>query len=139
MCICIGQFECNLLPEGRVLQGLNVSRKPLVDLPNSPKGYDTVLVKMDCFAALTMFAECGLYLGHVYQPEVNHRQMNFTCFYKHTAKPGGSIPPMIDSMLNPTPHNSFSMGNLMSFYFYEVEPDPDENVERFNYTCCNMR
>jgi hypothetical protein len=130
MSICIGQFECDLLPNGRVLQELNVSRKPLVDLPNSPKGYDTVLVKMDRFAALTMFAERGLYSGHVYQPEVNHRQMNFTSFYKNTAKPGGNIPPMIDSMLNPTPHNSFSMGNLMSFYFYEVEAATDENVER---------
>jgi hypothetical protein len=129
MSICVGQIECDLLPNGRVLEELSVSRKPLVDLPNSPKGYDTVLVKMDRFAALTMFAEHGLYLGHVYQPEVNHRQMNFTSFYKNTAKPGGNIPPMIDSMLNPTPHKSFSMGNLMSFYFYEVEAATDENVE----------
>jgi hypothetical protein len=106
--------------------------------------------KLDCFAGLTLFAERGRYSGHVYQPNVNHRTMDFNSF--HDTRPtadGGVGKPLIHSMLYPTESNSFSMGNKMSFYFYEVEQAEhpafpilspsglsiDHGEERFFQTC----
>ena len=41
------------------------------------EGFATVQMGVKSFAALTMFGERGFYSGHVYQPDVNHRQVNF--------------------------------------------------------------
>ena len=48
------------------------------------EGFATVQMGVKSFAALTMFGERGLYSGHVYQPDVNHRQVNFWSYHDAT-------------------------------------------------------
>jgi hypothetical protein len=99
---------------------------------HSMEGFATVQMGVKSLAALTMFGERGLYSGHVYQPDVNHRQVNFWSYHDATnteetgsEKSGVNSVSLIESMVNPSEVRSFSNGNLMSFLCYELEPVPD--------------
>lgn len=107
------------LVNGTSKTGLNKGKHTFGE---GPTELETIQFQVQCFAGLTLFAERGFYSGHVYQPYVNHRAMDFNSF--HDARPmqgGNHGTPLIDSVLRPTDMNSFSLGNKMSFYFYEVE------------------
>lgn len=78
-------------------------------------------VTMTCFAPITFFAERGVYSGHPYQPAVNHREMSFRIFTHSRQSGDHKTAAMIDSMVFPTESNSFSVGNVMSMFFYEIE------------------
>ena len=69
------------------------------------EGFATVQMGVKSFAALTMFGERGFYSGHVYQPDVNHRQVNFWSYHDATnteetgsEKGGVSSVSLIESM-----------------------------------------
>ena len=107
------------LVNGTSKTGLNKGKHTL-DV--GPAEVEKVQFQVPCFAGLTLFAERGFYSGHVYQPYVNHRVMDFNSFHDARPMPGGNHgTPLIDSVLRPTDMNSFSLGNKMSFCFYEVE------------------
>jgi hypothetical protein len=83
----------------------------------------SVQIDVHSFAAVTMFAERGPYSGHVYQPTVNHRQMSFNSFYQSI---DGKVP-LVRSMVYPTDDKSFSLGNLMGLFCYELTTE-EENA-----------
>lgn len=81
------------------------------------EGFATVQMGVKSFAALTMFGEHGFYSGHVYQPDVNHRQVNFWSYHDATnteetgsEKGGVSSVSLIESMVDPSEVRSFSNG-----------------------------
>ena len=103
-------------------KGKKAVPKGKLNVEDDLKEVNKIQVRLDCLAGLTLFAERGFYSGHVYQPYVNHRVMDFNSFHEARPTAGGSHgTPLIDSVLRPTEMNSFSLGNKMSFYFYEVE------------------
>jgi hypothetical protein len=70
-------------------------------------------------APLTLFAERGVFSGHVYQPRVNHRELNFSSYHRGDDIKGSD--PMMKSMLIVKPETHFSCGNKISLFLYEVK------------------
>lgn len=77
-------------------------------------------------SVFSMFGERGIFSGHPYQPEVNHRSMNFASLHEHTFNEDlqQSDPPLIHSMVAPTPKMDFSNGAQIGFFFYEIAEGP---------------
>jgi hypothetical protein len=98
-------------------------------LHNNPVGFTSVKGKAASFAALTMFAERGFASGHYYQPPVNCRHTVFDSFLEgHPVVGKVDNPPLIDSMVMPGVGSSFSVGNLMALYCYEVFESNDPGL-----------
>ena len=102
---------------------------------------ERVHVTVDHFTALTLFAERGIYSGHMYQPDVNHREMLFDMFVD--ARPnqanGVTMDSMCDSMVYPTETNSFSGGNQIALFFYGVEKiHADGGVNLWSPSCLSL-
>ena len=77
------------------------------------------VVGVKSFCPVTFFAERGPYSGHVYQPKVNHRVVDFMS-YSHRQEISTLSKPLRESMLYPNEETGFSVGNLMGLYCYEV-------------------
>ena len=76
------------------------------------------------FAPVTLFAERGIVGGHVYQPTVNHRIMNFgNLGAKRTVEDDVVVTPLLRSMIFNGGKSSFSGNTLMRLFPYEVVPD----------------
>jgi hypothetical protein len=139
----IGQYKYDPPTMGEKLEPLVIPQKPEVKMPNSPAGFVTVQGTANSFAPITMFGERGYFTGHVYQPNVNHRDMNFNSFHEVSSPSEGKIiPSLITSMVMPTDVNNFSMGNLMSFFCYEVFKSDDDRHSRMktpSAICVNSR
>ena len=87
--------------------------------------FESILANVNHFAAVTMFVERGLLSGHCYQPDINHRQINFNSFADTYETDGQIKPSLSDSMVYPTRENSFSAGNPMALYCYQVRKMKD--------------
>ena len=77
------------------------------------------VVGVTSFCPVTMFAERGPYSGHVYQPRINHRDVDFHC-YSHRQKSSLLSKPLCESMISPNEETGFSVGALMGLYCFEV-------------------
>ena len=97
---------------------------PLLSVFNDPpgvKGLHLVEASMECFAAATIFCERGVFSEHLYQPSVNHRQLNLGSYVTSTPVHNESdIPPLLNSMLYPTASATFSGAYPMRLFGYEV-------------------
>ena len=97
---------------------------PLLSVFNDPprvKGLQLVEASMKCFATATMFCERGIFSEHLYQPSVNHRQLNLGSYVTSTPVHNESdIPPLLNSMIYPTPSATFSGAFPMRLFGYEV-------------------
>lgn len=103
----------------------------VLNLPNCPTDLISVRSETKQFAPVTMFCERGGYSGHVYQLLVNHRMMRFCNFTEtHVVGDRPPNPPLINSMIHPTPKCSFSVGNFISLYAYEIVESDDEMLPR---------
>ena len=78
------------------------------------------------FGPATIFAERGPFSGHVYQPKVNHREVDFLS-YSHRQDTSLLSKPLCESMLFPKSETSFSVGNKMGLYCYEVTKPKDHS------------
>ena len=77
------------------------------------------VVGVKSFCPVTFFAEQGPYTGHIYQPKVNHRVVDFMS-YSHRQEASALSKPLRESMIYPNEETGFSVGNLMGLYCYEV-------------------
>lgn len=73
---------------------------------------------------MAMLVEMGSQSGQPYQPDVNHRGINYSSF--HTAQKGNeevgkSQKPLFESMVRPTPDLDFSNGDAIGIHMYEVK------------------
>ena len=76
------------------------------------------------FAPITFFAERGLVGGHVYQPTVNHRIMNFANLAaKRTVEDDVVVTPLLRSMIYNEGKSSFSGNTTMRLFCYEIVPE----------------
>jgi hypothetical protein len=82
---------------------------------------DRCTVTVNHFAALTFFAERGAVGGHVYQPNVNHRIMNFENLgSKRTGEDDVVVTPLLRSMINNEGKSSFSGNTTIRLFPYEI-------------------
>lgn len=71
--------------------------------------------------------------GHYYQPPVNHRALNFPDIT--LGRSDENAEPIMDSIFNPTVDKRFDGGgNLISMYFYKIEPHNNEAMTVTNDT-----
>lgn len=118
---------------------LSVTERHPLDLPNCPDGFVSVRGMTKYFAPVTMFAERGGFSGHVYQPLVNHRMMAFNNLTESRQKGDqAAVPPLVDSMIHPRPNCSFSIGNFMSLYAYEIFESDDATKENKIWSAASL-
>ena len=80
---------------------------------------------------LSMFVERGRLSGHPYQPDVNHRFINFETFYNQNINEEGVIqPPLVESLVTPTPKTDFSNNDKIGLHFYEIEEGTSTEYSR---------
>ena len=100
----------------------------------------SISVKVKYFSAITMFVERGVLSGHCYQPDINHRLVSFNSFHETYVTDGQSKPPLSDSMVYPTDENSFSGGNVMALYCYQVtQKNPDDQHKLYSPAAMGFR
>ena len=81
------------------------------------------------FAALTFFAERGLVGGHVYQPNVNHRMMNFENLSASRVSDNNVVVmPMLRSMIFNKGKSSFSTNSSMQLSPYNDVPASEDTA-----------
>lgn len=123
---CFFEYE---LPEREHITELQMSDQLIekVNQPSLAKRVRCVEGRLQCFAFATAFLERGAVTKQIYQPDVNHRQINFDSYYQDGAtvegKHSGSL---IESMVFPCETSSFSGGNLMSLVCYDVAETDSE-------------
>ena len=118
-CVSIGLIEGIPAPKKgrRLLVGSHAS-----SLVTDTDSLDRVPITVEV-SAITFFAERGAFSGHVYQPDINHRTMNFHMFAGARERSDGMMmDSMIDSMVYPGTTNAFSGGHPMALFFYETVP-----------------
>ena len=85
-------------------------------------------IGVESFCPVTLFAERGPYSGHVYQPRVNHREVDFHS-YSYRQNTSLLSKPLCQSMISPNEETGFSVGALMGLYCYEVTKIEDHQTE----------
>ena len=78
------------------------------------------VIGVKSFCPVTLFAERGPYTGHVYQPRVNHRVVDFLS-YSYRQDISSLSKPLRESMIFPNEETGFSVGNLMGLYCYQIK------------------
>ena len=96
------------------------ARKVLIQKPREGGQLSVTRTEVNCLAPLSMLMECGIYSGHPYQPDVNHRKCDYVSLYETTVDDSGTKPPLMSSMVRPTEATSFSVGPPICFYVYEI-------------------
>jgi hypothetical protein len=123
--LLVSYFEVTI-PDPPVIEYLE--RKHRNPHPRMAKeNFTSIPARVDHFAIVTMFVERGVLSGHCYQPDINHRQISFNSFHETYVVDGQNKPPLSDSMVYPTDENSFSGGNLMALYCYQVQHAGDKD------------
>ena len=82
-----------------------------------------------------LFAERGPYSGHVYQPTVNHREVDFHS-YSHHQNVSLLSKPLCEHVISPNEETGFSVGALVGLYCYQVTKIDEHPTEMCGVLKC---
>jgi hypothetical protein len=116
-------FSCDVLDtvrKGEILKPFQVP--PLSNIMHQ-HDIEYYSLSFESLSLLAMFLERGKYSGHPYQPDVNHRIVNYNTYHNKTSMndDGNAQEPLFRSMVLPHANTGFSNGDLIAIHFYEIK------------------
>ena len=130
-------FSDNSLEEFRPLDDLEAWIPGQVGLPTTNHGVNTFGLNVESPCLIAGLVERGRYSCQPYQPDVNHRPVNYNTFHKMTYdEKKAPQTPLIESMVKPDSTTSFSNGDFIGIHFYEIvngsAPNPEQRLQSGN-------